>query len=93
MMSTLITRIAPDPTLSSPAIRTAEVLLAASAAFAVTNEPATGQVKIPLPLPRATKSKGYKALVILNMAGGADTFVSIFSNDHYSLLVSYCTAR
>ena len=61
-----------------PAIRTAEVLLGVSAAFAVTNEPATGKVTIPLPLPRPKKSKGYKALVILNMAGGADTFVSVY---------------
>ena len=57
------------------AIRVAQNLFAASASFAVTNEPATGKVTVPLPLPRPKKGKGYKALVILNMAGGADTFV------------------
>jgi uncharacterized protein (DUF1501 family) len=56
------------------AVRVAQNLFAASAAFAVTNDPAHTQRDALVPLPRAKTGQPYKALVILYLAGGADTF-------------------
>jgi uncharacterized protein (DUF1501 family) len=59
---------------SKYALKVAQHLLVVSAAFAVTNEAATTDIEVPTPPARLRKTSGYKALVILFMAGGADTF-------------------
>jgi cullin-associated NEDD8-dissociated protein 1 len=49
-------------------------MFAASAAFSATNRPATTGVSEPPPAERVSLQRGYKALVVMFMAGGADTF-------------------
>lgn len=62
-------------TLSARAVRVAQNLLASTAAFSVTNDPASDPaISIPPPPPRPFTKKKYKALIVLFMAGGADTF-------------------
>ena len=56
------------------ALRVAQALVANSAAFAATNQPGTSDVPEPPPTDRVSLQRGYKALVVLFMAGGADTF-------------------
>jgi uncharacterized protein (DUF1800 family) len=68
-------------TAARQALRVAQTLVAATAAFAVTNDPATSDAGAPAPEPRAARDGGYKALVVLFMGGGADTF---------NLLVPHC---
>lgn len=55
------------------AVQVAQNLLAATPAFAVTNDPATSDIDAPEAAPRTRRDHGYKALVILYMGGGADT--------------------
>ena len=56
------------------AVRVAQNLFAASSAFATTNNPAPVNTSIPPRPPRKRAGKPYKALIVLFMAGGADTF-------------------
>jgi uncharacterized protein (DUF1501 family) len=67
----MATRAATD---AQSALRVAQTLFAASAAFATTNDPSTSQTDAFIPPPRQPSGTSYKALVVLFMAGGADTF-------------------
>jgi len=59
---------------ASYAVKVAQNLFAQSAAFATTNEPGTRPIAMPPPPPRPSLLRPYKALVVLFMRGGADTF-------------------
>lgn len=61
-------------TAAKQAVRVAQNLMTASAAFSVTNEPMTSDVDAPVYESRPTSGTGYKALVVVFMNGGADTF-------------------
>jgi hypothetical protein len=63
------------------ALKVAQTLFSASAAFATTNEPATTSVGVPPPSPRTSLRRPYKALVVLYMGGGADTFNMLIPKD------------
>jgi uncharacterized protein (DUF1501 family)/uncharacterized protein (DUF1800 family) len=56
------------------AVRVAQNLMVATTEFSITNDPATTNVSAPVPTPRTRRNHGFKALVILYMNGGADTF-------------------
>jgi len=55
------------------ALQVAQTLVAATPAFAVTNDPATSDVSAPEVAPRTRRDNDYKALVVMYMNGGADT--------------------
>ncbi len=77
-------------------MRVAENLFLSSAAFAITNEPRTTDQIFPLPALRARKSNSYKALVVLFMAGGADTFNLLMPHsncDHNDVASQYLKTR
>eukprot|EP01052_Picozoa_sp_SAG31_P011016 SAG31_NODE_614_length_13525_cov_4.312230_4_plen_318_part_00 len=61
-------------TASRHALHVAESLVAASPAYAVTNNPALNDEDAVQPPARTRRDTGYKALVVLFMQGGADTF-------------------
>jgi hypothetical protein len=56
------------------AIKVAQNLMISTAAFSCTNDPATTTVPVPPSPPRVSLRRPYKALVVLFMGGGADTF-------------------
>ena len=56
------------------ATHVAQNLMGMSAAFSVTNHPATTTSKATLPAAAAFNNRPYKALIVLFLAGGADTF-------------------
>lgn len=56
------------------AVGIAQSLIAASAAYAITNQPATSDANVEPAVARESSGQPYKALVVFFMAGGADTF-------------------
>eukprot|EP00966_Prymnesium_polylepis_P101620 2353242-Prymnesium_polylepis.1 len=56
------------------AIKVAQNLIISTAAFASSNDPSTTPVPVPPSPPRVSLRRPYKALVVLFMGGGADTF-------------------
>lgn len=79
------------------ALRVVQNLFASSAAFASTNDAATSDVlEYTPPAANATRTRPYKALVVLFLAGGADTFNMIvpYSNcDARNVSTQYTLTR
>ena len=82
---------------SKYAVRVAQKAIAASAAFAVTNDAATTEVDLPPPRTSATTvPRPYKAIVILFLAGGADThnmLIPVANCDSRDVATQYINAR
>jgi len=102
------TCVTPPPTPSSTyaaeraktdaeyAYKVAMNLITLSAAAATTNYAATTATPVPPPVPRASLGRPYKALVILYMAGGADTFNFLIPHsncDSRNVSTQYATTR
>jgi len=81
---------------SEYALKIAQNLFVASAAFSTTNDPATTDVIVPPQASHVSLSRPYKALVVLFMAGGADTFNLLVPHsncDSRNVSTQYYTTR